>query len=89
MPIVFSNSLDFQKAIKIKAYCDNRNIKSSFGIGTNLTNDVGYSPENIVMKLCTCQINKDKPVRHCVKLSDDEGKEFGLEREIKLAYESL
>ena len=87
--IVFSNSLDFQKAIKIKAYCDNRNIKSSFGIGTNLTNDVGYPPENIVMKLCTCQINKDKPVRYCVKLSDDEGKEFGLEREIKLAYESL
>lgn len=87
--IVFSNSLDFQKAIKIKAYCDNRNIKSSFGIGTNLTNDVGYPPENIVMKLCTCQINKDKPVRYCVKLSDDKGKECGLEREIKLAYESL
>ena len=41
------------------------------------------------MKLCTCQINKDKPVRYCVKLSDDEGKECGLEREIKLAYESL
>ena len=87
--IVFSNALDFLKAIKIKTYCDNRNIKSSFGIGTNLTNDVGYPPENIVMKLCTCQINKDKPVRYCIKLSDDEGKEFGLEREIKLAYESL
>jgi nicotinate phosphoribosyltransferase len=87
--LVFSDALDFDKALKIKKYCDNRGLKCSFGIGTNLTNDVGYPPENIVMKLCVCQINKDKLGRNCVKLSDDKGKECGLEREIKLAYESL
>lgn len=87
--LVFSDALDFDKALKIKIYCDNRGLKCSFGIGTNLTNDVGYPPENIVMKLCVCQINKDKLGRNCVKLSDDEGKEFGLEREINIAYDSL
>lgn len=87
--LVFSDALDFDRVLKIKTYCDNRELKCSFGIGTNLTNDFGYLPENIVMKLCTCQINKSKPVSYCVKLSDSKGKEYGLEREIKLAYESL
>ena len=38
--IVFSDSLDVEKAIQIKHYCGDR-ITATFGIGTNLTNDVG------------------------------------------------
>ena len=35
-------------------YCGSR-IRCSFGIGTNLTNDTGFKPANIVMKLISCQ----------------------------------
>ncbi|HBQ56799.1 MAG TPA: nicotinate phosphoribosyltransferase, partial [Porphyromonadaceae bacterium] len=38
--IVFSDSLNVDKAILIKNYCGER-IGATFGIGTNLTNDVG------------------------------------------------
>lgn len=76
--IVFSNSLDFPKALKIKQWCDTKSINCSFGIGTNLTNDCGYPAENIVMKLFRCRMNSSKDWRNCCKLSDDKGKESGL-----------
>ena len=51
--IVFSDALDFDRALAIQKYFEGR-IKVSFGIGTNLTNDVGtVDPLNIVMKLKT------------------------------------
>lgn len=74
--IVFSNALTFPKALEIKNYCQTR-IRCAFGIGTNLTNDTGYKPSNIVMKLRSCQINKNQPIFDCVKLSDDLGKHTG------------
>ena len=86
--IVFSNALDFEKAKDIKEYCGNR-IHASFGIGTNLTNDTGNKPANIVMKLSSCQMSEYKPVYDCVKLSDDLGKHHGQEKEVNLCMIEL
>lgn len=48
--ILFSDGLDIPKAIAINDYCRDK-IQCSFGIGTNLTNDVGFKPLSIVMKV--------------------------------------
>ena len=71
--IVFSNALDFGKALEIQEYCRGK-IRCAFGIGTNLTNDTGFKPSNIVMKLTQCKMNVNQEWRECVKLSDDIGK---------------
>ncbi|MDO5523058.1 MAG: nicotinate phosphoribosyltransferase [Bacteroidia bacterium] len=88
--IVFSDSLNVEKAIHIKNYCDGR-IGATFGIGTNLTNDVGNSIKgmNIVMKLFRCKMTAKEQWHECVKISDVEGKHTGSEREIRLAQETL
>lgn len=86
--IVFSNALTFKKALEIQEYCIGR-IRCAFGIGTNLTNDTGYKPSNIVMKLTSCQMNKNQPVFNCVKLSDDLGKHTGQEEEVKRCITDL
>ena len=83
--IVFSDSLDFKKAVDIFNCCKGR-IKCSFGIGTNLTCDLeGVKPSNIVMKLVSCQMNSKQPVKKCIKLSDVEGKHIGDPEEVALA----
>ena len=82
--IIFSDSLDMNKAAEIARNCRGR-IKCAFGIGTNLTNDVNLKPANIVMKLTECQMNYKQPTRKCVKLSDSEGKHMGDPDEVALA----
>lgn len=86
--IIFSNALDFDKARDIMEYCRGR-IRCAFGIGTNLTNDAGFKPSNIVMKLTTCMMNKNQPIYSCVKLSDDEGKHTGNIEEVENCLISL
>ena len=86
--IIFSNALDFEKALDIQAYCQGR-IRCSFGIGTNLTNDTGFRPSNIVMKLTRCKMNANQEWRECVKLSDDLGKHIGSEEEVKACLYDL
>ena len=88
--LVFSDSLNVDKAIAIKNYCDGR-IDATFGIGTNLTNDVGNNIKgmNIVMKLFRCKMTAKEEWQECVKLSDVEGKHTGSDREIRLAQETL
>lgn len=65
--MLFSDSLDFEKAQKIYDYFKDR-IKVSFGIGTYLSNDTFADPLNIVIKL---QYVNGHPV---AKLSDVPGK---------------
>lgn len=64
---VFSDGLDFPLAFKLAERFRGR-INTSFGIGTNLTNDVGVKPLQIVMKMVECNGN---PV---AKISDSKGK---------------
>lgn len=88
--IVFSDSLDVDKALEIKNYCNDK-IGATFGIGTNLTNDVGNGVEsmNIVMKLFRCRMTEKEQWHDCVKLSDVTGKHTGSKKEIELAQETL
>ena len=86
--IVFSNALDFGKALDIQEHCRGK-IRSSFGIGTNLTNDTGFKPSNIVMKLTQCKMNVNQEWRECVKLSDDAGKHIGSEAEVRACLYDL
>ena len=65
--LIFSDQLDFPLAIKIARRFGGRAI-TSFGIGTNLTNDLGYEPINIVIKMTECN---GQPV---AKVSDAPGK---------------
>jgi nicotinate phosphoribosyltransferase len=68
--IIFSDSLNFPKAIELYNTFKGR-IGISFGIGTNVTNDVDkITPLNIVIKLT--KVN-GFPV---AKLSDSQGKEM-------------
>lgn len=86
--IIFSNALDFEKALHIFEYCQGK-IRCSFGIGTNLTNDTGYTPSNIVMKLSRCKMNVNQEWRECVKLSDDMGKHIGSSTEVQACLHEL
>lgn len=93
--IVFSNALDFPKALKILMYCKEKGIKCSFGIGTNLTCDVyaldgtKYDAENIVMKMSRCRMNANQFWYLTIKISDDLGKHMGDDVEFKIAIEQL
>ena len=86
--IIFSNALDFEKALHIFNYCSGK-IRCSFGIGTNLTNDTGSRPSNIVMKLSRCKMNVNQEWRECVKLSDDMGKHMGSMTEVEACLHEL
>jgi nicotinate phosphoribosyltransferase len=65
--LLFSDSLDFERATKLYDYFHER-AKVGFGIGTYLSNDCGLEPLNQVMKLIECN---GRPV---AKISDTEGK---------------
>jgi nicotinate phosphoribosyltransferase len=65
--LIFSDQLSFPLAIEIARRFHGRS-KTSFGIGTNLTNDLGYEPINIVIKMTECN---GQPV---AKVSDSPGK---------------
>ena len=65
--LVFSDSLDIPRAISLHETFADR-VQLGFGIGTNLTNDMGLEPINIVMKLTAAN---GQPV---AKLSDSPGK---------------
>jgi nicotinate phosphoribosyltransferase len=65
--LIFSDQLSFPLAIGIARRFHGR-IRTSFGIGTNLTNDVGYEAINIVVKMTECN---GQPV---AKVSDSPGK---------------
>ena len=86
--IVFSNALTFEKYRDVANYFRGR-IRTSAGIGTNLTNDCGFTPANIVMKLASCKINENGITRKCIKISDDLGKHMGSDKEFEVAKYQL
>jgi len=78
--IIFSDSLDLEKALGLKKQCDKIGFKASFGIGTYLTNDfrtvssggkAKSKPLNMVIKIASVN---GVP---CVKISDDLSKNTG------------
>jgi nicotinate phosphoribosyltransferase len=85
--IIFSDALNLEKVEEITNYCRGK-IGISFGIGTNLTNDVGLKPMNIVMKLIGVQAPNQEWIP-TVKLSDEHGKYTGDPKMIELAKEFL
>lgn len=76
--LVFSDALNFPRALELYRHFRGR-IHTSYGIGTDLTNDVPHTPLNIVMKITACN---GQPV---AKLSDSPGKTL-CEDETFLAY---
>ncbi len=65
--MVFSDSLNIPLALRLFDYFKGR-VRTSFGIGTNLTNDLGYEALQIVIKMTRCN---GQPV---AKISDEPSK---------------
>lgn len=61
--LIFSDSLDIPRVIELYQRFHGR-CRLAFGVGTNLTNDLGYTPLQIVLKMVRCN---GQPV---AKLSD-------------------
>jgi len=80
--IIFSDGLNPTNVEEIAKFCRNK-IKISFGIGTNLTNDVGVKPLNIVIKIIEAKAEGQEWVP-TIKLSDNKGKHTGDEKSIEL-----
>jgi nicotinate phosphoribosyltransferase len=76
--IVFSDSLTIPKVIELYQRFRDR-VRIAFGVGTNLTNDLGYTPLQIVIKMVRCN---GQPV---AKLSDSPEKNM-CDDEAYLAY---
>jgi nicotinate phosphoribosyltransferase len=65
--LVFSDGLNIEKVMRLFDYFRGR-CQVAFGVGTHLTNDLGPTPLNIVIKMVRCN---GQPV---AKLSDSPGK---------------
>lgn len=65
--LLFSDSLDFEKATRLNAYFNGK-AKPAFGIGTFISNDTDVPALNIVMKTTKCNGTD------VAKISDVEGK---------------
>ena len=76
--LIFSDSLTVPRTIELYERFQGR-CQLAFGIGTNLTNDLGYEPLQIVIKMVQCN---GQPV---AKLSDTPSKNM-CEDEKYLAY---
>jgi nicotinate phosphoribosyltransferase len=76
--LIFSDGLTVPRTIELYQQFRGR-CQLAFGIGTNLTNDLGYEPLQIVIKMIHCN---DQPV---AKLSDTPSKNM-CEDEKYLAY---
>ncbi|WP_371971155.1 nicotinate phosphoribosyltransferase [Acinetobacter sp. AL9] len=76
--LTFSDGLNVEKAWALHQYFKDR-FQVSFGIGTNLTNDMGQTALNIVLKLVECN------GQSVAKLSDSPGKTM-TDNDTFLAY---
>ncbi|MBF0224936.1 MAG: nicotinate phosphoribosyltransferase [Desulfobacterales bacterium] len=71
---IFSDGLSVEKALNLHQYFKEK-IKTHFGIGTNLTNDMGFKTIQIVIKMTRCE---GQPV---AKISDSPGKQMCRDEE--------
>ena len=76
--LIFSDGLDFPRVIELFRRFQSR-VRLAFGVGTNLTNDLGYRPMQIVIKMVRCN---GQPV---AKLSDTPAKNM-CDDQAYLAY---
>lgn len=76
--LTFSDGLNLEKVWDLHHYFKDR-FQVSFGIGTNLTNDMGQTPLNIVLKLVECN------GQSVAKISDSPGKTM-TDNDTFLAY---
>jgi nicotinate phosphoribosyltransferase len=76
--LTWSDGLNLPKAVKLWRHFADRAI-TGFGIGTDLTNDMGVEPLNLIMKMTSCN---GAPV---AKLSDAPGKTL-CKDEVFLSY---
>jgi nicotinate phosphoribosyltransferase len=83
---VFSDNLNVPKAVALNSQFS-RVSQPIFGIGTNLTNDVGAKPLNMVIKLVAANFGHGEV--NVVKLSDDKGKYTGNPEAIEMAKREL
>lgn len=88
--IIYSDSVDVEKALKLKKQCDEVGFQTSFGIGTSLTNDFKSVSSggkeksralNMVIKLNSVG---GEP---CVKISDELTKNTGFPDAVKKVKE--
>lgn len=86
--IVYSDALDMEGVRKIKAFVNGR-IRDVYGIGTFLSNDVGVTPLNMVIKLFETRPAGSSSFHPTVKLSDVNGKHTGDPAEIELCQKLL
>lgn len=91
--IVFSDSLNPRTVEQLEKNFEHLDstvtFKRAYGIGTNLTNDVGLKPLNIVIKMTACMPDPNDSWLPVVKLSDDKGKYTGDAKEIKICKQAL
>ena len=76
--LTFSDGLNLEKAWALHQYFKDR-FQVSFGIGTNLTNNIGQTPLNIMLKMVECN------GQSVAKISDSPGKTM-TDNDTFLAY---
>ncbi len=86
--IVYSDGLKADDVKKIKDFVNGR-IHDVYGVGTYLTNDVGVTPLNMVIKLFECKPKGSSVFLPTVKLSDVAGKHTGDAEEIELCIKTM
>lgn len=86
--IIFSDSLNPDKVKYIADFCKEK-IITSFGVGTNFTNDVGLSPLNIVIKMMEILPDEKEKWIPVIKISDEKNKLSGNSQVISLAKKCL
>lgn len=85
--VIFSDGLSLEKILDLNEYCKGK-MKCSFGIGTNLTNDVGSKPLDIVIKVVEAKF-PEQLWQPAIKLSDNPQKWTGDPKAIENARHLL
>lgn len=80
--LFFSDGLDVDEMIRIRNHFIGR-VGFTFGVGTNITNDVGYPTLSIVVKAIKAKYARSKTWKNLVKLSDNLAKAIGDQEEMQ------